>query len=127
MFITLEKNNLFGFFMHKKAVFALAGVFLAIALIVPPIVLLTQADNDLDNYANLINNPSQVTGGNATFTDVFELNESHQTAFIIVLVVEVVFIALFVVTVWFGINHYHGELDSPKKSKLWIGNSLLLS
>jgi hypothetical protein len=106
------------FLCIEKQFLLLQVFFLAIALIVPPIVLLTQADNDLDNYANLINNPSQVTGGNATFTDVFELNESHQTAFIIVLVVEDVFVTLFVVIVWFGINHYHDELDSPKKNKL---------
>ncbi len=103
--------------MHRKGVFVLAGVFIAVALITPPIVLFWQADNDLDNYSRLINNPSQGTSGlNATFTDVTELNESHQTAFIIVLVVDVVFVLLFAVTIYYGINHYHGELDKPTKS-----------
>ena len=89
--------------MHRKAVFALAGVFLAVALIVPPVALITQADSDLDNYVNQANKPSQGTGGNTTFID--ELNENHQTTYFIVLTVETVFVILFAVTLWFGIKH----------------------
>ena len=110
-----ETSILIGFFMHRKGVFALAGVFLAVALITPPIVLFWQADNDLDNYSRLINNPSQgTTGFNATFTDLNELNESHLNAYIIVLSVDSVFVILFAITLYYGINHYHGELDKPK-------------
>ena len=43
--------------MHRKAVFFLAGVFLAVALVAPPIILIMQADSDLDNYIIARNNP----------------------------------------------------------------------
>ena len=36
--------------MHRKAIFFLAGIFLVLALVVPPIILVLQSDNDLDNY-----------------------------------------------------------------------------
>jgi hypothetical protein len=89
--------------MHRKAVFALAGVFLAIALIVPPIALITQADSDLDNYVKQQNNPTHSTGEITTFID--ELNENHQNTYIIVFTLETIFVILFAVTVYFGIRH----------------------
>ncbi len=92
--------------MHRKAVFALAGVFLAVALVVPPIILFMQADNDLDNYINIQNPTSHQTSGNLTVTPE-ELQENHNTAFIVVLSVEVVFVALFAITLYYAINHTH--------------------
>ncbi len=50
--------------MHRKAVFALAGVFLAVALIVPPLIFVLQADHDLDNLIVARDNPGLVTSGN---------------------------------------------------------------
>ena len=34
--------------MHRKAVFALAGVFLAMALVVPPTIFIIQSQSDLN-------------------------------------------------------------------------------
>ena len=89
--------------MHRKAVFFLAGVFLAVALIAPPIILIMQADSDLDNYIIARDNPGLQTGGNITITD--EISENHQTTFTIVAIIEVIFVILFVITLYYGINH----------------------
>ena len=89
--------------MHRKAVFLLAGIFLAAALIAPPIILIMQADSDLDNYIIARDNPGLQTSGNVTITD--EINENHQTTFAIIAIIEVIFVILFVITLWFGINH----------------------
>ena len=69
--------------MHRKPVFVLAGIFLAVALIVPPVILLIQSDQDLDNYVTAQNNPGLVTSGNTTLYQTFvnEINERHQTSF----------------------------------------------
>jgi len=98
-----------GVFMHRKAVFALAGVFLVIALIVPPIVLVLQADKDLDNYIVSQNPNGLQTNGNVTILTPAELQENHNNTFIIVAIVEVVFASLFAVTLYYGINHPHPE------------------
>ena len=98
--------------MHHKVLFTLAGIFLAIALIVPPVALITLNDHDLDNYVKDYNNPTHSTGGNATLIDL--TNENNTNAYILVLTVELVFISLFVVTMYSGINHYHGQYDKEK-------------
>ena len=95
--------------MHRKAVFALAGVFLVMALIVPPVILVLQADKDLDNYIISQNPSSHETGGNITTLTPAEIQENHNNTFIIVIVVEVVFVSLFAVTIYYGINHPHPE------------------
>ena len=76
MLITLQEKYVLGIFMHRKAVFFLAGVFLVVALVVPPVVLLLQADNDLDNYIIAQNPSGHQTGGNVTLTPE-ELQENH--------------------------------------------------
>ncbi len=93
--------------MHKKPVFVLAGIFLAVALIVPPVILLIQSDQDLDNYIIVRNDPGLVTSGNTTF--ISEVNERHQNNFLIVAVTEVIFLPLFLVTLYLGIRHTHPE------------------
>jgi len=90
-------------FMHRKAVFALAGVFLAVALVAPPVILILQADHDLDNYIIARDNPGLETSGNITITD--EISENHQTTFTIVAIIEVIFVILFAITLYYGINH----------------------
>ncbi len=95
--------------MHRKAVFFLAAVFLVVALVVPPIILLLQADNDLDNYIISQNPTGHQTGGNVTTLTPEELQENHNTIFIVVAAIEVIFVALFVVTLYYGINHPHPE------------------
>ena len=47
--------------MHRKAVFFLAGIFLAVALIVPIMALVTTNDSDLDNYVNQYPSASHAT------------------------------------------------------------------
>ena len=93
--------------MHKKAVFALAGVFLAVALIVPPLIFILQADHDLDNLIIAKDNPGLVTSGNATITD--ETTENHSTNIIYAAIIEAVFVSLFAVALFYGINHPHPE------------------
>jgi len=109
-----ETSILIGFFMHRKGVFAIAAVFLAVALVAPPIILIYNASSDFEALLAEQNNPSQGTGGNTTFPQ--ELNGRRSTIYIIVAVIEAVFVILFLITAWIGINHYHGELDNPKTS-----------
>ncbi|MCW3994821.1 MAG: hypothetical protein NWE98_01565 [Candidatus Bathyarchaeota archaeon] len=89
--------------MHRKAVFALAGVFLTVALIVPPILFKIQADQDLDNLIVLRDNPGMETSGNITIAE--RTNENHQKTLITVAVIETIFVILFTVTLYYGINH----------------------
>jgi uncharacterized BrkB/YihY/UPF0761 family membrane protein len=90
--------------MHRKAVFALAGVFLAVAIIVPTVLFILQAQNDLV----IIQNPAGMQTGNATTTiPTSQVEQNHANTLIIVAVIEVVFGLLFVVTMYYGINHVH--------------------
>ncbi len=93
--------------MHRKAVFALAGVFLAIALVVPPIVFILQADHDLDNLIIVQDNQGLQTGNNVTITD--QTNESHTNNIILAAIIEAVFLPLFAVALYYGINHPHAH------------------
>jgi hypothetical protein len=91
--------------MHYKKIFALAGVFLAVAIIVPVVIFSLQAQNDLI----VIQNPNGMqTGGNNNATANFQQTQTaHTNNLIIVLVVDVVFVSLFIVTMYFGIRHIH--------------------
>ena len=93
--------------MNHKVLFALAGTFLAVALIFPPVIFALTNDNDLDNFVRNYNNPTHSTGGNVTIID--EINENNTNAYIIIIIVEVVFVLLFTVTMYSGINHYHNQ------------------
>jgi hypothetical protein len=88
--------------MHHKGIFALAGVFLAVALIAPPIILYFEGINELDIYRRYPN-PGLQTGGNQSFYT--QIQQSRQEAYISVAVVDAVFAVLFVVTMYYGINH----------------------
>jgi uncharacterized membrane protein YphA (DoxX/SURF4 family) len=98
--------------MHRKGVFAIAAVFLAVALVAPPVILISQAQNEFNTLIDEESNPQQITSGNTTFIERF--GSQRQTIYIIVAVIEAVFVVLFLITAWIGINHYHGELDKPK-------------
>jgi len=90
--------------MHYKKTFALAGLFLAVAIIVPMVIFSLQAQNDLI----IIQNPTGTeTGGNVTLPPLPEVEASHFNNLITVLIVEAVFLPLFVVTMYFGIKHIH--------------------
>jgi hypothetical protein len=92
-------------FMHRKSIFFLAGIFLVVALVVPPIILVMQTDKDLDNYIVSQNPNGMQTGRNATILTPEELQENHNTTFVLVAIIEVVFVSLFAVTLYYGINH----------------------
>jgi hypothetical protein len=94
-------------FMHRKAVFFIAGVFLVVALVVPPVLLILQSDHDLDNFIIAQNPNGLQTNGNITITD--EIGENNQSTYTIAAVIEVVFVSLFAVTMYYGINHRHPE------------------
>jgi hypothetical protein len=94
--------------MHRKLVFALAAVFLAIALITPPTLLILQADKDFNNYSSARNNPGLETAGNAT-SAIYQMHGDLDKTFTEIAVIEPVFVILFAVTVWFGIKHTHPE------------------
>jgi hypothetical protein len=89
--------------MDRKAVFALAAIFLAVAVIVPPALFILQADNDLDNLIATQNNQGLSTSGNITITD--QTGESHTNNIIIFAVIEAVFLPAFAITLYFGMNH----------------------
>ena len=93
--------------MHRKATFLLAGIFLVVALVVPPIMLVMQTMTDLDNYIVSQNPNGMQTNGNATILTPKELQENHTTTFILVAIIEVIFVSLFAVTLFYGINHPH--------------------
>ena len=83
--------------MHRKAAFFLAGVFLAIALLAPSIILIGQADSDLNNIIAQ-NNPRMEPSGNIPTID--QISQSHQTTFILVVIIEVIFVILFAITLY---------------------------
>jgi hypothetical protein len=97
--------------MHRKAVFALAGIFLIIALAVPPVLFVIQADKDLDDFIKVQNNQGLVTGSNVTITPD-EFRENHTNTFIASAVIEAVFIPLFAVALYYGINN-----PNPQRKK----------
>jgi hypothetical protein len=101
-----EKEYYFRLFMHRKAVFALAAVYLAIALVTPPVLLILQADKDFDNFITARNNPGLATSGNAT-SEIYTMHEHLQTTFTLIAIIEAIFVTLFAITIWFGIKHIH--------------------
>lgn len=96
--------------MHRKRIFTLAAVFLVIALVVPPaiIVLQTLATNPVYRY--LVPGLTPVEGTtNVTIVLTHAQREMYDTAFIVAASLEIIFIALFVITMYYGINHTHPE------------------
>ena len=92
--------------MHNKAVFTLAGVFLTVAIVVPIIIFSLQAQDDLI----IIQNPTGMqTSGNLTATPPSpdQILASHQIILLIVVIIDVVFVLLFIVTLYQGIKHVH--------------------
>jgi len=90
--------------MHHKGTFALAGVFLVVALVVPIALFTLQAANDII----IIQNPSGMdTGGSLPTVPVEQVQQSHVTTLLIVIFVEVIFVSLFIVAIYYGIRHIH--------------------
>jgi hypothetical protein len=101
MLINLKKDILVGISMRKKALFFLAGVFLAIALAGPTILLINQANSDLNNIIAQ-ENPGMETSRSIPTSD--QVSQSHQTTFILILLIEAIFVSLFAITIYFAIN-----------------------
>jgi hypothetical protein len=90
--------------MHYKGIFVLAGVFLAVALVVPIVVFILQASGGLI----IVQNPSGMeTGGDLPTVPVQPVPQSHVTLLLIVIAVEVVFVSLFIFAIYYGIRHVH--------------------
>ncbi len=83
----------------KRKAFVVAGIFLAIALIVPPVLIHVHSD------ADLINILSQ-SGEDATQVQeaIQAINQVNLELFIIVGVVDVVSIILFAVLLWIALK-----------------------
>ncbi len=101
--------------MHRKAIFSLAAIFLAVALAVPPVLFILQADNDLDNLIKIQSNQGLSTSGNITITD--QVGASHTNNIIIFAVVEAVFIPAFAITLYFGISHPHSYTKEEQEAE----------
>jgi len=92
--------------MHHKGIFALAGVFLVVMLVVPIVLFTLQASNDLI----IIQNPSGMdTGESPPTVPVQQIQQSHVTTLLIVIFVEVIFVSLFIVAIYYGIRHIHPQ------------------
>jgi len=110
--ITLTNPHLYWrILLVHRAFFALAAVFLAVAIVVPVALLLTQAESDLDNYIITQNPTGMRTQTNASLPTAEELQQSHADTLIIVLVVEVVFVLLFMTALYYGLKTH----PLPKK------------
>lgn len=72
---------------------------MAVALSAPPVILYFEGASELVAYENT----GHQTAGNMTFLE--QVQQSRQNAYILVAAVEAVFVLLFVVTMYYGINH----------------------
>jgi hypothetical protein len=79
----------------------LAGIFLAVALIVPPYVLIAEHDLDIDNLVNQAPNLADETQAPGIIADV---DARSMMIFDIVIAVEMVFVLLFAVCLWFALK-----------------------
>jgi len=94
--------------MHRKPVFALAAVFLVVALVIPPALVILQTNNTIYKYIVPGTSPTQGST-NITITITQTDRQNYNSAVELALIIEAVFIALFAVTLFYGINHTHPE------------------
>jgi len=94
--------------MHRKLVFSLAAVFLVIALVVPPVLVILQTNNTIYKYIIPGINPTQGST-NITITITPQERANYNTAIYMAAIIGAVFIVLFAVTIFYGINHTHPE------------------
>lgn len=101
--------------MHYKAAFALAGVFLAVAMVVPLAILITQGQQDLIVIQNPVG--MQTSGNTSSASGIIspgQVETLHINNIIIIAIVEAIFIPLFVLTLYYGINHVHPGHKKPE-------------
>ncbi len=79
---------------------------MAVALVIPPAVLIYLTSQDFNKYIVVQDNPGHVTSGNTT-SNIYQLSQTIQTIYAVTIAVEAVFVVLFAVTVWYGIKHVH--------------------
>ncbi len=92
-----------GEFLVHKVFFASAVVFMVIAIILPIVILIVQPGNGLDN--NIIpQNPSGMQTGDNLSLPTAEQIQQQQTTTLIIVAVEVVFISLIVITLYYGLK-----------------------
>jgi hypothetical protein len=94
--------------MHRKKIFLLAAVFLVVALVVPPVIVILQADNTIYKYIIPGVSPTQGSD-NITITITPTERSNYNNAVILAAIIGVIFILLFVITMFYGINHTHPE------------------
>ena len=92
--------------MHRKRVFTIAAVFLIIALVVPPAFVVFEVNNTIYKYIIPGTTPVQ---GTPTITLTNPDAKNYALVIIAAAIIEVIFIALFIVTLYIGINHTHPE------------------
>ena len=86
--------------MNRKW-FIPAGIFLAIALIVPPYVLIAENDADIDNLvsqAPSLADDTQVPG------IVADVESRNQFVYAVAITVEIAAVILFIVCLWFALR-----------------------
>ena len=86
--------------MNRKA-FVVAGIFLAVALIVPPYLLNMQHDADVDNIVDQAPNLADETQTQGIIGD---MNARYGAVFGIAIAAEVIAVILFIVFLWVGLK-----------------------
>ena len=94
--------------MHRKKIFALAGVFLVLALVVPPVLIVLAANNTIYKYIVPYVNPTEGSN-NITITLTSQERATYNTTLTVALILEAIFVVLFAITLYYGINHPHPE------------------
>lgn len=86
--------------MNRMAL-VFAGIFLTIVLIVPVYIFFTETAADSKDFNALGANPADQTQA----SDYYQaIAERHSTNLIILAIVEIVFVILFAVALWFALK-----------------------
>ena len=89
--------------MHRKLVLSVAAVFLIIALVIPPALVIVQTNNTI--YKNII--PGIYPTQGTTNITITVTPQQRDNAVIAGIKIETIFIVLFAITLYLGINHSH--------------------
>lgn len=92
--------------MHRKRVFTIAAVFLVIALVVPPAFVVLSVNSTIYKYLIPGVTPTE---GSPTIRITNPDARSYTMTILTAALIEVIFIALFIVFLYIGINHTHPQ------------------
>jgi len=95
--------------MHRKRIFVIAGVFLAIALVVTPAIVILASGNTIFKYIIPGTTPTQGSPTGIQITLTPQQRSNFDISVLIAAAIEIVFIVLFIVTMYRGISHTHPE------------------